>query len=173
MVSPRHNAARSVVPPPSGMTAFLRRRLVEATGLTLFLIGLACMVVLASYNPTDPASVNDLRATVSNLIGWPGAVAADLLYRGMGVASWLLGLLLVGWGWQLGTRRQLSRPGQLLIVAPLVLGLASFALAALRPFADWPHTSGLNGGVIGDVLYGALVPTVKNAFIIFCYWPVS
>ncbi len=169
MVSPRHNAARSVVP-PSGMTAFLRRRLVEATGLTLFLIGLACMVVLASYNPTDPASVNDLRATVSNLIGWPGAVAADLLYRGMGVASWLLGLLLVGWGWQLGTRRQLSRPGQLLIVAPLVLGLASFALAALRPFADWPHTSGLNGGVIGDVLYGALVPTATSVTGLDVHW---
>ena len=73
----------------------------------------------------------------------------------------MLGLLLVGWGWQLGTRR-LCRPGQLLIVAPLVLGLASFALAALRPFADWPHPSVLNGGVIGDVLYGALVPAATS-----------
>ena len=169
MVSPRHNATRSVIP-PSGMTAFLCRRLVEATGFTLFLIGLACMVALASYNPTDPASVNDLSVMISNLIGWPGAVAADLLYRAMGVASWLLGLLLVGWGWQLGTRRQLSRPGQLLIVAPLVLGLASFALAALRPFADWPHTSVLNGGVIGDVLYGALVPAATSVTGLDLHW---
>ncbi len=168
MVSPRHNATRSVIP-PSGMTAILRRRLVEATGLTLFLIGLACLAVLASYNPTDPASVNDLRAMVSNLIGRPGALAADFLYRAMGAASWLLGLLLVGWGWQLGTRR-LCRPGQLLIVAPLVLGLASFALAALRPFADWPHPSVLNGGVIGDVLYGALVPAATSVTGLDLHW---
>ncbi len=131
MVSPRDTVARPAVL-PSGMTAFLRRRGVEVTGLTLVLIGLACMAALASYNPTDPSSVNGWRATVSSLISWPGAVTADHLYRSMGAASWLLGLLFVGWGWQLGTRKQLTRPGQLLIVAPLVLGLASLALAVGR-----------------------------------------
>ncbi len=153
MVSPRNTVAT-----PSGMTAFLSRRGVEVTGLTLVLIGLACMAALASYNPLDPSSVDGWRATVLSLMGWPGAVTADHLYRSMGAASWLLGPLFVVWGCQLGTRRQLNRPGQLLIVAPLVLGLSSLALAVLRPFSDWPHTNLLNGGVIGDVLYEALIP---------------
>ncbi len=169
MVSPRQNATMSVMP-PSGMTAFLCRRLIEATGFTIFLLGLAYLAVLASYDPTDPDSVNDLSAMVSSLIGWPGAFsAADFLYRALGAAAWLLGLLLVGWGWQFATRR-LNRPGQLLVAAPLVLGLASFALAALRPFADEPHTSVLNGGIVGDVLYAALVPAAMSATGLDLHW---
>jgi S-DNA-T family DNA segregation ATPase FtsK/SpoIIIE len=152
------------------MTAFLGRRGVEVIGLILIAIGLACVAALASYDPTDPSAVSGWRATLSGLIGWPGAVTADHLYRSMGAASWLPGLLFVGWGWQLGTRKQLNRPGQLLIVAPLVLGLASLALAVLRPFPDWPHTNVLNGGVIGDVLYEALIPKATAVIGLDVQW---
>ncbi len=169
MVSPRDTVASPAVP-SSGMTAFLGRRGVEVIGLILIVIGLTCMAALASHNPTDPSSVDGWRATLSGLIGWPGAVTADHLYHGMGAASWLLGLLFVGWGWQLGTRRQLTRPGQLLIAAPLVLGLASLALASLRPFPDWPQTNVLNGGVIGDVLYEALIPKATAVIGLDVQW---
>lgn len=169
MVSPRDTVARPAVP-PSGMTAFLGRRGVEVVALTLVLIGLACMAALASYNPTDPSSADGWRATLSRLFGRPGAVTAAHLYRGMGAASWLLGPLFVVWGWQLGTRRLLTPPGQLLIVAPLVLGLASLALAVLRPFSDWPRTNLLNGGVIGDVLYEALIPKATAVIGLQVQW---
>jgi S-DNA-T family DNA segregation ATPase FtsK/SpoIIIE len=152
------------------MTAFLGRRGVEVIGLILIVIGFTCVAALASYNPADPNSVDGWRATLSGLIGWPGTVVADHLYRSMGAASWLLGPLFVGWGWQLGTRRQLARPGQLLIVAPLVLGLASLALAALRPFSDWPQTNVLNGGLIGDVLYEALIPKATAVIGLDVQW---
>ncbi len=168
MVSPRDTVARPAV--PAGMTAFLGRRGVEVIGLLLIATGLTCMAALAGYDPTNPESVEGWRATLSGLVGWPGTVAADHLYRGMGAASWLIGVLFVGWGWQLGTRKQLNRPGQLLVVTPLVLGLASLALAALRPFPDWPQTNVLNGGVIGDVLYEALIPTATAVIWLDVQW---
>ena len=51
-----------------------------------------------------------------------------------------------------------------------MLGLASFALAVLRPFSDWPQTNVLNGGVVGDVLYGALIPEVTAAVGLELQW---
>lgn len=169
MVSPRDTVARPAVS-ASGMTAFLGRRGVEVAAITLVLIGLACMAALASYNPMGPSSADGWRATLSSLFGRPGAVTAGHLYRSMGAASWLLGPLFVVWGWQLGTRRQLTPPGQLVIVAPLVLGLTSLALAVLRPFSDWPRTNLLNGGVIGDLLYEALIPKATAVIGLNVQW---
>jgi S-DNA-T family DNA segregation ATPase FtsK/SpoIIIE len=128
------------------------------------------MAALASYNPMGPSSADGWRATLSSLFGRPGAVTADHLYRSMGAAAWLLGPLFVVWGWQLGARRPLARPGQLLIVAPLVFVLASLALAVLRPFSDWPRTNLLNGGVIGDLLYEALIPKATAVIGLNVQW---
>jgi len=169
MVSPRDTVARPAVS-ASGMTVFLGRRGVEVVAITLVLIGLACMAALASYNPMGPSSADGWRATLSSLFGRPGTVTAGHLYRSMGAASWLLGPLFVVWGWQLGTRKQFAPPGQLLIVAPLVLGLASLALAVLRPFSDWPRTNLLNGGVIGDLLYEALIPKATAVIGLQVQW---
>ena len=46
----------------------------------------------------------------------------------------------------------------------------SFALAVLRPFSDVPHTNVLNGGVIGDVLYEALVPKATAVISLDLQW---
>ena len=169
MVSPRDTVARPTVP-TSGVTAFLGRRGVEVVAIALVVIGLACMAALASYNPMGPGSTDGWRAAVSSLFGQSGTVIAGHLYRSMGAASWLLGPLFVVWGWQLGTRKQSARPGQLVIVAPLILGLACLALAVLRPFSDWPRTNLLNGGVIGDRLYEALIPKATAVIGLNAQW---
>ncbi|MFQ5973725.1 MAG: DNA translocase FtsK 4TM domain-containing protein [Alphaproteobacteria bacterium] len=148
-----HIAAAAAIP-PSGMSSMPHRR--RIAGLSLTLLGLAVAAALADHNGGLPGTVPDLTGSL-------GAVTADLLYRHMGVASWPLCVLLVGWGWRLGAGRQAVRWGLALIAAPTVLGLTSLALAVLWPLADWPHESGLGGGIMGDVLYGALVPKVAYA----------
>ncbi len=162
MAFPDENAAGSAGS-PIGAGGFLGRRLAEAAGVALALAGLASLGVLAGAYPGEPASGDGLRALLADLTGRPGALLAEQLYNWMGAAAWLIGPLLAVWGWQLAAGKRFERAAHRLAAAPLALGLAAFALAAWRPFPDLPATSFLNGGLLGDLLHGALVPAVGSA----------
>jgi S-DNA-T family DNA segregation ATPase FtsK/SpoIIIE len=77
-------------------------RLNEAVGFLLLLLGLAMVLSLASYAPTDP-SWNTATSAVRthNLLGVFGAEAADLALQIFGLSAYLLPTLtwVLGWKW--------------------------------------------------------------------------
>ena len=86
-----------------------------------------------------------------NLLGRPGAVAADLMMQLLGLGS--LGLLLpIGvWGYRLLGHRPLSRE-RLRVLFWLFGAVLAAAFASCLPrSAHWPLPSGL-GGVVGDAM---------------------
>jgi S-DNA-T family DNA segregation ATPase FtsK/SpoIIIE len=133
------------------LRAMLWRRLQECIGLAL--IGLAFLgaVALGTWSVQDPSFSHATDAHVRNLLGVPGAIAADLLMQLIGVASILLLLPIAVWGWRLVTHRPLRRERWRLVawLAAVALG-AAFAGCLPRTHA-WPLPSGL-GGVVGDGL---------------------
>ena len=131
--------------------AAVRRRLNECAGL--FLIGLAVLaaIALATWSVQDPSLSHATKAPVRNLLGLPGAVAADLLMQLFGLAAlaWVLPVAI--WGWRLVTHRPLDR--ERLRVAFWIAGalLAAAFAACLPTLARWPLPTGL-GGVAGDLV---------------------
>src|SRR5215203_5541261 len=111
-------------PPRESLLDLLRgliaRRAKELTGAALLLFAIATAVALATWSVDDPSLNNATDARIRNLLGWPGAVVADLAMQlfGLGSLAALLPLLL--WGWRLLGHGALSR-GQLRI-ALWVLG---------------------------------------------------
>jgi S-DNA-T family DNA segregation ATPase FtsK/SpoIIIE len=73
----------------------MHRRSAELTGLALGMLGLALLVALATYDPRDPSLNTATSRHPANLAGPVGAVAADLLLQGFGLAGasmrWWLG----------------------------------------------------------------------------------
>ena len=55
--------------------------------MLLALAGVALLVALASYDPRDPRSIPPPPARAANLAGLPGAIVADLLLQGFGLAG--------------------------------------------------------------------------------------
>jgi DNA segregation ATPase FtsK/SpoIIIE, S-DNA-T family len=139
--------------------AMLRRRLRELGGIALLSLAMMAALALATWSVHDPSLSHATDARVHNLLGRPGAIAADLLMQLLGLGSLAL-LLPVGiWGYRLLGHRPLGR--ERLRVMLWVLGAvltAAFA-ACLPRGAHWPLPSGL-GGVVGDAILRAPAPLI-------------
>jgi DNA segregation ATPase FtsK/SpoIIIE, S-DNA-T family len=131
--------------------AVLKRRLREAGGIALISLAMMAALALATWSVKDPSLSHATDAPVHNLLGRPGAVAADLMMQLLGLGS--LGLLLpIGvWGYRLLGHRPLNRERLRVLFWLLGAVLAAAFAACLPRSAHWPLPSGL-GGVVGDAV---------------------
>ncbi|MEP9379573.1 DNA translocase FtsK 4TM domain-containing protein [Aquabacter sp. CN5-332] len=135
---------------PESARRALKRRSSQIAGVALLGVSLFCLAAMVTWSATDPSLSSASNAGVKNLLGRPGAIAADLLMQLLGLASLALLLSLAFWGWRLLTarplRREKLRAGALTVG---VLGMCAF-LGSLPEFPAWPIPTGL-GGAIGDL----------------------
>jgi S-DNA-T family DNA segregation ATPase FtsK/SpoIIIE len=136
---------------PAVLTEFLRRRLVELGGITGFALALLLALALASYSAADPAWNVATSGPTENLLGAPGAHAADIILQTFGVGGWVLVLCLTAWAWRVFSHRGVVRIGLTLALLPVAM-ISAAALAAVPPAPEgWPLAAGL-GGWIGESL---------------------
>jgi len=136
---------------PDGIRLALRRRVREIAGIGLIGLALTATVALASWSVKDPSLTHATAAKVRNLLGVPGAAAADLLMQLMGISAIALGLPIAAWGWRLLVHHPLERE-RWRVLLWFAGALAAAGLAACLPVSRaWPLPTGL-GGVIGDAL---------------------
>ena len=136
---------------PAPVREFPKRRAAEIAGLAA-LAGVACLALaLLTWSVSDPSLNHATSAHIHNLLGAPGAIAADLVMQFIGLASAALLVPPAFWGWTLLTQRRLDRPR--LKAGLYLLGvIAAAALASLLPApGSWPLPTGL-GGVLGDAV---------------------
>lgn len=139
----------------------LRRRMRELIGLSLIVFAMLLLAALASWSTQDPSLSHATNAPVRNLLGFPGAIAADLMMQLFGIASVALVLPIAVWGWRFVSHRALHRERlRLLTWIVAVVLTASFA-ACLPRTAAWPLPAGL-GGVTGDALLRLAVWAAGN-----------
>jgi DNA segregation ATPase FtsK/SpoIIIE, S-DNA-T family len=129
----------------------LKRRLREAGGLALIGLAIVAALALATWSVHDPSLSHATDAPVHNLLGRPGAIAADLMMQLLGLGSLALLLPIAACGYRLLRDRRL-RHERLRLVLWLVGAVLAAAFASSMPHGPhWPLPSGL-GGVIGDAV---------------------
>ena len=167
---------------PESFRYFLGKRLAEFFGLALLLVASALAAAFLTWSVQDPSFNHATSGPVRNLLGGPGAMAADLTMQMVGVASTAILVPIVFWGWRLITRRRLERLGMRLLLWIVGVGFAA-AFASLVPVTErWPLPSGL-GGVVGDAIlilprklsggFGALMMLIGLAAGITALWSLS
>ncbi|TDT96898.1 DNA translocase FtsK [Azorhizobium sp. AG788] len=136
---------------PESVRLAIRRRSSEICGVVVLGAAAFALLSLMTWSASDPSLSNATNAKVSNLLGRPGAVLADLLMQLFGLASLAIILPLAIWGWRLLTFRPLK--GEKLRIVALTFGAlgTSAFLGALPAFGAWPMPTGL-GGVMGDLI---------------------
>ena len=108
-------------------------------------------LALATWSVQDPSLSHATDAPVHNLLGMPGAIAADLMMQLFGLGSLALLLPIAVWGYRLLGHRQLSHE-RLRVLLWLVGAVLTAAFASCLPRSPrWPLPSGF-GGVIGDAV---------------------
>uniref|UniRef100_UPI003D215728 DNA translocase FtsK n=1 Tax=Roseixanthobacter psychrophilus TaxID=3119917 RepID=UPI003D215728 len=147
---------------PESVRGAMRRRSSQICGAALLGASLFALVSMVTWTATDPSLSNASGAPVKNVLGRPGAILADLLMQGLGLASLFLVLPLAYWGWRLVTCRPL--PGEQVRAGALTLGVLGMSalLGALPTFGVWPVPTGL-GGVIGD-LFPRLIAVFRGGW---------
>ena len=133
------------------LSAFVWRQVQILFGICIFL-GLALAIAaLSTWNVSDPSLSYASSGTPANVLGYPGAVFADIFMQFFGLASMIALLPVVAWAIGLISGRHFNRIPQR---AAAWLGgaiLASAALACVPGPVTWPLPTGL-GGVFGDMI---------------------
>jgi S-DNA-T family DNA segregation ATPase FtsK/SpoIIIE len=151
MASARTAETRHLASPT--IRALIQQRSAELVGLLLGLLGLAVLVALGCYDPRDPSLNTATSQHTANLAGPVGAILADLLLQGFGLAGALPGVAMLTWAWRIASRRGLgsvaARLAALLAALPVVA--AVLASLPIPSRVAWPTGAG-PGGAIGNLL---------------------
>src|ERR1700682_40473 len=131
----------------------LRRRFSELAGLVVIPLALLGPIALATWSVQDPSLSHATQTPIHNLLGFPGAIFADLAMQLLGLAAAMLLVPEMLLGWRLLSHRPMGEKwrGLLWILATF---LAAGFVSALPRIGSWPLPSGL-GGVFGDAMLRA------------------
>jgi S-DNA-T family DNA segregation ATPase FtsK/SpoIIIE len=138
----------------------MARRLAELAGLALGSAALALSVALASYDARDPSLDTASARHIANLAGAPGAMVADLLIQGFGVAALLPALTMLAWAWRIAAHRGLGsilvRLATLAAALPCLAGAVVAAAGTHGLAVAWPSLAG-PGGAAGAAMASPLL----------------
>ncbi|GAA2827229.1 DNA translocase FtsK [Aminobacter aminovorans] len=134
-----------------GIQAFARRQAGRAAGLGLFAFVAFGLAALGTWNVADPSFSHATDNPVTNAMGYPGAVFADLAMQFFGLASVAALMPAVIWGVLFVTARGVDRMPKrgLVWFGSALLGAAIAGCVGAPP--TWPLPTGL-GGVFGDMV---------------------
>ena len=135
------------------LIGFLRRRLMELTGLVLLLAGLALTATLFSPGRYDPSFSAFSSGAIDNWFGAPGAAIAGALRASLGTAGFFATLLPVGWGYRLLRKQGIGNRVARLFLAPVALLCLAGGLYGLSG-----GDGSAAGGAAGVVLIGLAQP---------------
>src|SRR6266851_1606221 len=125
----------------------LKRRLFESLGFALLLACFLLTLALLTYDPRDPSLNTAVDAVPHNFLGQNGAVLADILRQSLGLAAFLIPIVLLGWCLRLLLNRPLKSIWLRGALLPVVLVLAALALSVLD--VGLPPSEMRSGGAVG------------------------
>ena len=139
---------------PASIREALARRLRELAGLSMIALSGVAAAALMTWSVQDPSYSHATSRAIRNILGYPGAITADLLMQILGLGAIMLVLPLAVWGWRMLTHRNFDREA-LRIACWLLCTVISAGFASCWPHGGaWPLPTGL-GGVVGDALVRA------------------
>jgi S-DNA-T family DNA segregation ATPase FtsK/SpoIIIE len=114
----------------------------------------AAAAALMTWSVQDPSLSHATSRPIRNVMGYPGAIGADLLMQILGLGAIMLILPIAVWGWRMITHRGFDREAMRLGCWILSTVLAAGFASCWPHGGAWPLPTGL-GGVVGDALVRA------------------
>jgi S-DNA-T family DNA segregation ATPase FtsK/SpoIIIE len=139
---------------PAAIRDALARRLRELAGLSLIALSGVAAAALMTWSVQDPSLSHATSRAIRNVVGYPGAIGADLLMQILGLGAIMLILPVAVWGWRMLTHRTFDREALRLGCWILCTVIAAGFASCWPHGGAWPLPTGL-GGVVGDALVRA------------------
>ena len=139
---------------PAAIREALARRLRELAGLMLIALSGVAAAALMTWSVQDPSLSHATSRAIRNIVGYPGAIAADLLMQIVGLGAIMLILPVAVWGWRMLTHRTFDREALRIACWILCIVISAGFASCWSHGGAWPLPTGL-GGVVGDALVRA------------------
>jgi DNA segregation ATPase FtsK/SpoIIIE, S-DNA-T family len=139
---------------PAAIRDALARRLRELAGLGLIALSGVGAAALMTWSVQDPSLSHATSRAIRNIVGYPGAIGADLLMQILGLGSIMLILPVAVWGWRMLTHRTFDREALRIGCWILCIVISAGFASCWTHGGAWPLPTGL-GGVVGDALVRA------------------
>jgi S-DNA-T family DNA segregation ATPase FtsK/SpoIIIE len=139
---------------PASIREALARRLRELTGLVLISLSGVAAAALMTWSVQDPSLSHATSRAIRNIVGYPGAIGADLLMQIIGLGAIMLILPIAVWGWRMLTHRTFDREALRIACWILCTVMSAGFASCWTHGGSWPLPTGL-GGVVGDALVRA------------------
>ena len=123
-------------------------------GLGLIILAGLAAAALTTWSVQDPSLSHATSRAIRNIMGYPGAIGADLLMQILGLGAIMLILPIAVWGWRMMTHRNFDREALRLGAWVLCTVFAAGFASCWPHTGKWPLPTGL-GGVVGDALVRA------------------
>src|SRR6201747_2268008 len=139
---------------PASIRDALARRLREFTGLSLIALSGVASAALMTWSVQDPSLSHATSRAIRNIVGYPGAIGADLLMQSRGLGAIMLILPIAVWGWRMLTLRTFDREAVRIACWVLCTVVSAGFASCWSHGGTWPLPTGL-GGVVGAALVRA------------------
>ncbi|WP_439372336.1 DNA translocase FtsK [Bradyrhizobium sp. PMVTL-01] len=139
---------------PPSIREGLARRMRELTGLGLIALSGVASAALMTWSVQDPSLSHATSRPIRNILGYAGAIGADLAMQILGLGAIMLVLTVAVWGWRMMTHRPFDREALRLGSWILCTAIAAGFASCWPHGGAWPLPTGL-GGVVGDALVRA------------------
>ncbi|MCJ9704569.1 DNA translocase FtsK [Bradyrhizobium sp. SHOUNA76] len=139
---------------PPSIREGLARRMRELTGLGLITLAGVASAALMTWSVQDPSLSHATSRPIRNILGYAGAIGADLAMQILGLGAIMLVLTVAVWGWRMMTHRPFDREALRLGSWILCTVIAAGFVSCWPHGGAWPLPTGL-GGVVGDALVRA------------------
>ena len=151
---------------PASLREALGRRLRELMGFALIGVAGVAAAAMMTWSVQDPSLSHATSRAIRNIVGYPGAIGADLLMQILGLGAIMMILTVAVWGWRMMTHRHFDREALRLTCWLLCTVFASGFASCWQHGGSWPLPTGV-GGVVGDALFRA--PAVVFGPVGFIY----
>lgn len=139
---------------PPSIREGLARRMREFTGLGLIALAGVASAALMTWSVQDPSLSHATSRPIRNILGYAGAIGADLAMQIFGLGAIMMVLTVSVWGWRMITHRPFDREALRLGSWILCTVIAAGFVSCFQHGGAWPLPTGL-GGVVGDALVRA------------------
>ncbi|CUT09151.1 Cell division protein FtsK [Bradyrhizobium sp.] len=139
---------------PPSIREGLARRVRELSGLGLIALSGVASAALMTWSVQDPSLSHATSRPIRNILGYAGAIGADLAMQILGLGAIMLVLTIAVWGWRMLTHRPFDREALRLGCWILCTVIAAGFVSCWPHGGAWPLPTGL-GGVVGDALVRA------------------
>src|SRR3954470_19957672 len=94
---------------PQSIRDALSRRIRELVGLGLISLSGVAAAALMTWSVQDPSLSHATSRPIRNILGYPGAIGADMMMQILGLGAIMLVLPIAIWGWRMLTHRHFDR----------------------------------------------------------------